>query len=210
MEKRLTVFLLTFSILISLMLPLSAFFPSREDAELYDNIIRLHVLANSDSDEDQAIKLKVRDRILDTAAELLSEVVIRDEAENLLRENLDILEKAANEALAENGSTHTASVTLTKEVYPTRIYGEITLPSGEYTSLRVLIGSAEGKNWWCILFPKLCVGNKRSETDVAVIADEDELIEAGLTRSQVRIITGNSPDVVVKFRLLEFFERLFS
>ena len=208
MQKRLTVFLLTFSVLTALILPISAFFPSVQDAEIYDNIIRLHVLANSDSEEDQALKLKVRDSILETVSKLLLDVTDRTQAESILQSNLQILESTTNEALKSYGSTHTAAVTLTKEPYPTRIYEDFTLPAGTYTSLRILIGEASGQNWWCILFPQLCVG-KSPSSGTFDVSDNSALIEAGLTPSQIRIITGNSPDIVVKFRLLEFIEKLF-
>ncbi len=208
MQKRLTVFLLTFSILTALMLPISAFFPSAQDTSLYDNIIRLHVLANSDTAEDQTIKLKVRDGILDTVSELLCGVTDRTEAENILRENLSTLENTANESLRINKSPYTAKVTLTKESYPVRTYENFTLPAGTYTSLRILIGEADGQNWWCVLFPQLCIGKSPDTASLSII-DDSTLIEAGLTPSQIRIITGDSPDIVVKFRLLEFFEKLF-
>ena len=207
MQKRLTVFLLTFSILTALMLPISAFFPSVQDTELYDNIIRLHILANSDRAEDQTLKLKVRDTILTAVSELFSDATDRTEAENILRKNLPLLESTANQILKNSNSPYTATVTLTKEPYPTRVYENYTLPAGTYTSLRILIGEAEGQNWWCILFPKLCIG-KSPDTDTLALIGDSELIEAGLTPSQIRIITGDSPDIVVKFRLLEFFERL--
>ncbi len=205
MQNRITVFLLTFSITVALMLPVSAALPSREDAKLYENIIRLHVLASSDSDEDQAEKLRVRDGILGTVSGILDGVSDRDGAEAAIRENLALIEAAANAVLEGLGSAHTAVVTLTKEAYPTREYEGFTLPAGTYTSLRVLIGEAEGANWWCVLYPRLCVTSERT----AAVVDESELVEAGLTLSQVRIITGNTPDVVIKFRFLEFFERLF-
>ncbi len=205
MQNRITVFLLTFSITVALMLPVSAALPSREDAELYDNIIRLHVLASSDSDEDQAEKLLVRDGILDTVSWVLDGVNDRAGAEAAIEANLALIERTANDVLATLGSVHTASVTLTKEEYPTRQYEGFTLPAGTYTSLRVLIGEAEGANWWCVLYPKLCVTSERT----AAVIDESELVEAGLTPSQVRIITGATPDVVIKFRFLEFLGRLF-
>ncbi len=206
MQNRLTVFLLTFSIIISLMLPISAALPSREDMQLYDKIIRLHVIANSDTNEDQALKLRVRDGILATVSELLEGVSDRAAAEAVLSENLDVIQNAAQSVLRAEESEYHAGVTLTKEYYPTREYEGFTLPSGEYTSLRVLIGEAEGQNWWCVLFPKMCVTSKQKIT----ASDDGALIEAGLTPSQVRIITGNSPDVVIKFRFIEFFSRLFS
>lgn len=205
MQNHLTAFLLTFSITLALMLPVSAALPSPNDACLYDNIIRLHVIANSDSNEDQSVKLLVRDGILDTVSNLLDGVNERDEAEAVLFDNLMLIEDVANAVLGELDSSHTAKVMLTKEAYPTREYEGFSLPAGEYTSLRVLIGAAEGQNWWCVLYPKLCVGAERT----AAVIDETELVEAGLTPSQVRIITSSTPDVVIKFRFLEFLGRLF-
>ena len=104
--------------------------------------------------------------------------------------------------LRENGSELPVDVKLTYESYPTRAYGCVTLPAGTYRSLRVLIGSAEGKNWWCILFPELCTG--------AAGCEKEELVEAGLTPSQIRLITGDSTEVKVRFRLLEMISGLFS
>ena len=208
MKNRSTVFLLTFSLLVSLSLPLSALLPTSEEAQIYGNVIRLHVLANSDSEDDQLLKLKVRDGVLGTASELLSGVTDRNEAEAIIRENLTVLEATAAEILRMEDSEYPVSVTLTKESYPTREYGNFALPAGKYTSLRVLIGDADGKNWWCMLFPSLCIGAEKEAP--AAIIDESECVEAGLTPSQVKIITGNSPTVKVKFRILEFIGGLFS
>ena len=206
---RFTVFLLTFSILTALILPLSAVLPSASDLTIYEKIIRLHVLANSDSDADQALKLRVRDGILETVAEIVGDITDRDAAEAALREQLDKIESAAADVLRREGSDYSVSVTLTKEAYPTREYENYTLPAGTYTSLRVLIGEAEGHNWWCVLFPQLCIG-MQDAPDVTVIAEPDALIEAGLTPSQIRIITGDSAGVKIKFRLIELLAAIFS
>lgn len=211
MHNRLTVFLLTFSILTALMLPVSALLPTVSDAELYGNIIRLHVVANSDSEADQELKLKVRDGILGTVSELLRGVNDRSEAENVLRDSLYLIEEAARRVLLSDESDCGVAVTLTEEYYPTRVYENVALPAGRYTSLRVLIGDAEGRNWWCVLFPTLCV-TAESEITAAAMIDGTEavLLEAGLTPSQIRMITGSTPDVKVKFRILEFFGSILS
>ena len=201
MHSKFTVFLLTFSILTALMLPVSALLPTESDAALYDSVIRLHVLANSDTDADQTLKLAVRDGILDTVAALLCGITDRQQAESVLRDNLAAIETAAREVLVQENSDNTVAVTLTEEAYPTRAYESVTLPAGTYTSLRVMIGKAAGQNWWCVLFPQLCV---------TAVPDEELLIEAGLTSSQIRLITGDSPDVIIKFRLLEWLSSVFS
>lgn len=206
MHNRLTVFLLTFSIIISLMLPISAALPSSEDMQIYEKIIRLHVIANSDTNADQALKLKVRDGILEYISSLVADAPDKESAEGAIREKLPEIKQAAQNVLLSESADFSVDVTLTKERYPTREYEGFTLPCGTYTSLRVLIGEAKGQNWWCVLFPRLCVTAKPSQTSKR----DSELVEAGLTPSQVRIITGDSPDIVIKFRFIEFFSKLFS
>ena len=212
MQKRFTVFLLIFSLLVVFSIPFSAL-PTAEDAEIYDKLIRLHVIANSDSDEDQELKLKVRDSILSSVADSVGETHDFDSAKASLMASLDDLRNIAEETVRASGFDYRVTVTLTREYYPTRDYRGIRLPAGEYTSLRVMIGSASGHNWWCVLFPQLCVvtaSGKAKAADLRVIDDTEPLIEAGLTGSQIELITGDSPRVTVKFRLLEWFESLKS
>ena len=212
-SDRLTVFLVTFSILCAASLPVFGFFPNEGDYDIYDSVIRLHVLANSDSDYDQQLKLKVRDGILEVAAELSEQAADVDEAREILADNLDSITAAAEDVLEREGSDYTVSVTLTRENYPTREYGSLRLPAGEYTSLRVLIGSAEGHNWWCVLFPQLCLSpavstDERPSEELTADYDDEKLIAAGLTPSQIELITGDSPRVTVRFRLLEFIQSI--
>ena len=214
-NDRLTIFLLVFSILCAASLPVFGFLPDADDYDIYDSVIRLHVLANSDSEYDQQLKLKVRDGILEVAAELSESADNVDEARELLADNLNVITAAAEEVLRREGSDYTVNVTLTRESYPTREYGSLRLPAGEYTSLRVLIGEAEGQNWWCALFPQLCLAPAvneapaRSNETVTLDYDDEKLIAAGLTPSQIELITGDSPRVTVRFRLLEFLGELF-
>ncbi len=209
MRNIITVFLLTFSIITALLLPVSALLPTSLDAELYSNVIRLHVIANSDSREDQELKLKVRDEVLSTVSELLSGITDRETAEYIILQNIHVIKESAANVISSVDSSHKINVTLTNEEYPTRSYGAFSLPAGTYTSLRVLIGDAEGKNWWCMLYPSLCVG-AITEFDSASVIDDSEFIEAGLTPGQVKLITGNSPEIKIKFRLLELFSKIFS
>ena len=210
-SKQFTIFLLIFSLLTMLSIPFSAVIPGAEDEALYDSVIRLHVLANSDSDGDQALKLRVRDSILEAAAGAVGDCGDFDSAKASLEGSLESLRLAAENTVADAGYSYPVEVTLTKESYPTRDYRGVSLPAGEYTSLRVLIGEAAGHNWWCVLFPQLCVvtaSGKAEAADFTIIDDDEPLIEAGLTSSQIELITGGSPRVTVKFRLLEWIESL--
>ena len=170
---------------------------------VYDSVIRLHVLANSDSDADQALKLKVRDDVLAQTEVLLEGVTSREDARRILEENLDALEALAQATLAREGAPNTVEVTLGEEAYPRRTYEHVALPAGEYLSLRVLIGEAEGQNWWCVLFPPMCLSASCVEQEVSCLA-------AGLSEGQYRFITGTDGTAYrVRFKLVEMVEGIF-
>ena len=170
---------------------------SSDKQVLSEKLIRLHVVADSDSAEDQAIKLRVRDAItskLETVMENLPDV---DAAKAYLQEHLPELEQVANDVLRAAGNGCRAVVTLAKEAFPTREYDTFTLPAGVYESLRVTIGSGEGQNWWCVVFPSLCV----SATSDGF---EDTAAGAGFSDSLTGTLTGKN-EYKVRFFLLDCF-----
>ena len=126
---------------------------------LSEDIIRLHVVANSDSEEDQAVKLKVRDAITERLTGIMEQLPTAKEARSYIIGHVEELEAVANNVLKEFGSLDTARITLTEEQFDTRHYETFSLPAGVYESLRVTIGKGEGQNWWCVVFPSLCSGN---------------------------------------------------
>ena len=148
-----------------------------EQTALSEKVVRLHVLANSDSQEDQELKLRVRDRVLAETEALLEASADRKDAEQRLTAALPELERLAAEEIAESGYDYPVSVRLEETAFPTRTYDDFTLPAGEYLALRVLIGAAEGQNWWCVVFPPLCAA---ASEDVAETA-----LAAGLSEDQV-------------------------
>ncbi len=173
--------------------------PIHGEEKIYESVVRLHVLANSDSDEDQALKLKVRDGILAYVSPRVIDCKSREEAIEVLSSELDEIEKVASEIIALEGYSHSVEVTLTLEDYPTRNYEAMSFPSGEYVSLRVLIGEAQGQNWWCVLFPPLCLS---AATEKSV--NEDAFIAVGLTSDQYKIITeSDDARYYLRFKLLE-------
>ncbi len=124
---------------------------------LSNNVVRLHVVANSDSEYDQSVKLQVRDAVINCLQEPLENVASAVDAKNYILDHLSTLEETANSVLHEAGSPDQATVTLCKEEFQTRHYDTFSLPSGVYDSLRVTIGDGEGKNWWCVVFPEFCM-----------------------------------------------------
>lgn len=175
-------------------------FPSREECRIYDDVLRLHVLAESDSEEDQALKLKVRDRVLMLISDRLGECESVGEAQASVKEMLGEIEREAGDCVIENGYNYSVSAEIVRESYPRREYGDAVMPAGEYSSLKITIGSGEGHNWWCVLFPTFCTG-------FAFSAEED-CVAAGFTPEEYRIITGGTK-WNVKFRLLEILASLF-
>ena len=163
-----------------------------EQQALAGKLVRLHVVANSDSEQDQALKLQVRDAVLEASEGL--------EAEDL-EAALPRLQAAAQACLREQGSGDPVTVSLGEERFPTRLYDNFAMPAGVYRSLRVTIGAGEGHNWWCVAFPSICVRATAAEV-------QDAAVSAGFTEEEVRLITGDGGGYVLKFKALELLERL--
>lgn len=195
MSKR---FCVAIVVTLVLLLVLS-YLPIHGEAKVYDTVLRLHVLANSDSEEDQALKLKVRDGVLAVTAPLLENAETRDQAEAIVRAHMADIQSAAEAVVAENGSEQAVTVMLDLEDYPTRNYESCAFPAGEYLSLRVCLGEAEGQNWWCVLFPPLCLSAATAKNDA-----EDAFIQVGLSKEQYGIVTETqSRKYRVRFKILE-------
>ena len=171
------------------------------ESSLANRVLRLHVVANSDSQGDQARKLLVRDAVLARAAQLLEGVDDRQEAEAILAPHLDELAQAGADALARTGNYDPVSVTLADQWFPTKEYDGFSLPAGRYRALRVTIGAGEGRNWWCVVFPPLCLASV-AERSVESAA------EGVLSEDQVSLITGQDGGYVLKFRLIEWWGEL--
>ena len=195
MYKRLliaTITVLGLSIILSML-------PIHGETEIYENVLRLHVLANSDGEEDQALKLAVRDEVLKETQELFADCKTREEAQEILTQNLGVIQRTAQDAVRSAGYSYSVTVELGEEEYPTRNYESCCFPAGEYISLRIKIGEAQGQNWWCVLFPPMCVG---------AATNDNAFAEVGLTGDQYNIITQTEkPKYKVRFKLLEAFEQ---
>ena len=172
--------------------------------EIRENVVRLHILAESNSEIDQQVKLKVRDALLQKNTELLSSKVTPENAEKYFENSKEELEKCANEVLKENGFNYTAKITLGKEYYTTRTYEDLTFPAGTYTSVKVVLGSGEGKNWWCVMFPPLCVPVATG----GIETDDGVSLEEYLDEDGKRIVTSEGK-FKVGFKVVEWYEKLF-
>ena len=171
-----------------------------EQNALADQVIRLHVIANSDSREDQALKLAVRDRVLEAAEGLYPPDADLEQARAALEENLEALAAAGQAEVEARGYGYPVTARLERCWFPTKEYGDFALPAGTYEALRVVIGDGAGANWWCVAFPPLCLG-AASET-------VDEAAQAGLfTDGQAKLIR-QEEGYVLKFKCLELLGQL--
>ena len=197
-------FLVGFTCLALIIGIFSASLPVNGEIGLYESVARLHVLANSDSEEDQALKLKVRDSILDQMEDSMKNCTTVEDAKKSLEESKDEILNTAKNCINSLGYDYDVVVELGEEQYPTRVYENVSLPAGAYYSVRVKIGEGEGKNWWCVLFPPLCVSS-------AIADNSDELASVGLTPNEVNIITNSDEsEYEIKFKFLEFLKKSFA
>lgn len=171
----------------------------RQD-DLQEKMIRLHVIANSDSDADQTLKLCVRDAVLCRAEEILRQSADMTEARARLRDSLPDIGDAAAQELAAQGSGYSVSVALEDTEFPRKTYDGFALPAGEYLALRVVIGAGEGRNWWCVVYPPLCT--------TAACELEGVALEGGMTADDLSLMTGENAGYVLRFRSLELWGRL--
>lgn len=184
-----SVLILTIAVFVT---DISAF--ARDCADLRRNVLRLHVIANSDSEADQAVKLEVRDFILKETENRIDDAADKDEVKKYFDDNSEHLTALVDGFLAEKGFSYTSSISLSHSYFETREYDGNTLPSGDYDALRITLGNGEGKNWWCVMFPPLCIS----------AADGDELPAENYALMQ----SGNKPGYKLKLKIVEWFRGL--
>ena len=201
-QRRAAVLTAVTAISVFLLTNLVFFKGSCEQVE--ESFLRLHVIADSDSAEDQRLKLLVRDRLLESAADIFDGSIETSRAIEKITPECPRLKACAEAVLRENGCTDSVAVTVSKEFFNTRVYDELTLPAGEYTALRVVIGEGKGKNWWCIMFPPLCLPAAESSAAPSRNGAEDAAV---LTDGQ-RSIVENPTKYAVRFKIVEWYEHI--
>jgi len=187
--------LLTFGLTLT-----AGLWSTASQSALADQVLRLHVVANSDSAEDQALKLAVRDAVLVQAAPLLEGYSDPRAAEAALLPHLSSLAETGQAVLKGQGCSDSVVVTVEDQWFPTRHYSTFSLPAGHYRALRVVIGEGRGQNWWCVVFPPLCLASVTEEV-------VDAAAEAGLSEEQVSLITGQDGQYVLKFKFIEWWQQ---
>lgn len=199
--KKDKMLLSVFSIALALYVAFSCTYFAGAAKTVREDVVRLHILANSDSEFDQRVKLQVRDALLEKNTILLSDGVNTENAPVYFEMSKAELLECAEAVLKENNCNYDASITLQKEYFETRNYGDYTFPAGEYTALKVVLGEGNGKNWWCVMFPPLCI-------PVADSVETNKSATDCLTESGEKIVSGGNK-FVMRFKLLEIYEELY-
>ena len=171
--------------------------------DIQDSVFRLHVLANSDSQEDQDLKYLVRDKLLEYMNEICSDCKSKSEAIAIVTQNKDKFEEIALNTIQTAGYSYDVNINIGNFDFPTKSYGDISLPAGNYDALRVEIGEAKGQNWWCVMFPPLCFVDITS----GIVPDESkEQLQENMNEEEFALISDDSSsEIKFKFKLLEFF-----
>lgn len=199
--------ILIFTILSTFIFCSIANYSNSINTGLASNMLRLHVVANSNSKNDQLLKLKIRDKILDYVNTLLKNSPNIDETQYIISQNMDNISKLVKNYMVENNINYDVNLSLGEFQFPTKTYGDVILPAGNYQALKVLIGEAKGNNWWCVLFPPLCFVDA---THGELSEDAKQKLKNELTEEEYDIITctKNSEDIPirVKFKVVELFQ----
>lgn len=176
--------------------------------DMAKNIVRLHVIANSDSKYDQQIKLKVRDSVLKYMQENSKGINSAEAAKGFICRNLSNIENIACTVLKSYGLNYQAKAYFGRFIFPTKVYGDVSLPAGDYQSLRIVLGNGSGQNWWCVMFPPLCF----VDASTGVLPDESKLqLKSSLTEEEYKLALGNAKDtctdIKIKFKIVELLQQ---
>ena len=175
--------------------------------DLCQSVFRLHVIANSDTVNDQSLKYKVRDNVLSYMNNLCSNIKTKEEAIEIVQDNQSEFYKIAKQTIIDNGYDYDVNIKIGAFDFPTKQYGDISFPAGSYDALRIEIGEAKGQNWWCVMFPPLCFVDMTS----GVVPEESkETLESSLSSKEeyILITDDKSNDIQFKFKLVELFQNV--
>ncbi|MBE6742245.1 MAG: stage II sporulation protein R [Ruminococcaceae bacterium] len=192
MKKKILVFTPIFLSVVLITALITPIINMSED--ISEKVFRMHILANSDSDNDQELKLKVRDEVLKLTGDIFDNCSTVEDAVNSAKNNLDKIKIIVDKTIQNNGYSYSSNVYIIKEFFSTREYDSFTLPAGIYDSLKIEIGQGKGHNWWCVMFPSVCVSGCTSDFDETLSEEERNMIESG--------------KYVVRFKIVEIYERI--
>ena len=201
--KNFKKYLIIVFLLIIYILVYSISYANSTLSNLSNNLFRLHVIANSDSDSDQALKFKVRDSLISYMNSLCTNISSKKEAINIANEHINDFYSIAKNTIKENGYNYNVNISIGNYPFPTKYYGDISLPAGYYDALKVEIGQAKGKNWWCVMFPSLCFVDMSN----GIVPEESKIdLQNTLSAEEYNLISSNDSEYKFKFKIVELLE----
>ncbi len=177
-------------------------------SDISNSVLRLHILANSNSNSDQQLKLAVRNRVLDETKGIFKNARSAKESAILAEKHSKLIRSIAEDEISKHGFNYPVTVSVEEAAFPTRVYGGLALPSGKYTAVRIQIGEAKGENWWCVMYPPLCFAD-------GIITASDEAKSAlaqSLSENSYNLVTGTDSGAIpveIRFKIVELFQSLF-
>ena len=174
-------------------------------SNIQDSVFRLHVIANSDSEEDQNLKYIVRDKVLEYINSISGSQSSKEDVINLANNNINEIQKIAENTVHENGYNYEVKLNIGNFAFPTKTYGDISFPAGFYDALKIEIGKADGQNWWCVMFPPLCFVDV---TSGIVPEDSKEIIKESLSDEEYELVSKNDNEIRFKFKIVEMFHNI--
>lgn len=172
---------------------------------LSQNVFRLHVIANSDSEEDQNLKYIVRDEVLEYVNSISKDIKNKSEMISLLEQNMDNIKEIAKNTIIEHGYNYNVNIEIGNFAFPTKTYGDISFPASYYDALKIEIGQSSGQNWWCVMFPPLCFVDVSS----GIVPNESKkVLENNLSSEEYELVSTNEEEVSFKFKLIEFLQNI--
>ncbi|MCD3246175.1 stage II sporulation protein R [Clostridium botulinum] len=208
--KKVLAVMVSLMILCGSILVVSYIKADASQKSIANKLIRFHVIANSDSTEDQALKLKVRDEILEYISPKLKNSKSIEESRQIIKENSEVINAIAKKTIQKNGYTYTVKTELSHENFPVKTYGDITLPQGYYEAYRVIIGNGKGHNWWCVMFPPLCFTDiTKGEVE---LQKTDEMMKKTLTKEEYKLVNNKceeNNEIIFKFKIIEKLKKIY-
>ncbi|PRR70805.1 stage II sporulation protein R [Clostridium thermopalmarium] len=210
--KKIIAIMSFLTLLLGIILGVSYMRADASQKTIANKLIRFHVIANSDTTEDQALKLKVRDEVLKYIAPKLKEAKNINDSREILKANDEIIKEIAKKVVKENGYTYTINTSLSHENFPVKSYGNVTLPEGNYEAYRIIIGNGEGHNWWCIMFPPLCFIDV-TRGQIAYDETEKEM-KSVLTEDEYKLVNNQDEDIEsnqirFKYKIVEDIKSIY-
>lgn len=191
-----------FFLLILYIFVLIVGYTSTVSAKISDSVFRLHVVANSDTNFDQELKYKVRDAVISYFNSISKDISTKEQAISLIDENINNITAVAKSTILENGYNYDVTVSTGNFEFPTKVYGDVSLPAGMYDAVKIEIGEAKGQNWWCVMFPPLCFVDVTS----GIVPDTSkEVLQGELDTEEYNLLVGSNTKYKFKFKLLELF-----